>query len=265
MYIKEQEKRLSINKKIYKHYEIDKVIFYDIETTGFDREKSNIVLISGGYFIDDNTFIVKQYFAENLEDEKEVLLSFKKDLEEFNAWCSYNGKAFDEPFIKKKMELNNIDFMEPKVHLDLYRMIRPYHKQLGIERCNLKSVERYLGIERKDQIDGGLSVELYYEFLETENHHLREIIMLHNYEDVLNLPIIFKLIHEIENNNDLKRENSITEKQLSYLKYLMKKNKIVIEADIEKISKKAASRIIDNILKGNLNIDEFNNIVNNSY
>lgn len=264
MVIKEQEKKLYISQSIHKYYKIDKMMFYDIETTGFDKEKSNVILISGGWFVDKDIFLVKQYFAENLQEEKDILVAFKKQSDKFSTWCSYNGKAFDEPFIKKKMELNHLQFLKPENHVDLYRIIRPYHKQLGIERCNLKTLEKHLEIQRKDQIDGGLSVELYHEFLNTKNESLREIIMLHNFEDVLNLPRIFKLVQEIDK-RDLKREDSITEKQLKYLKFLMKKNKININKDIEKISKKAASRIIDNILKENINLDEFNTIINNSY
>lgn len=264
MFIKEHIQQLSLPESLNKKYNIENIMFYDIETTGFDKVKSNIILISGGWFINKNSFIVKQFFAENLKEESEILLEFKEELNRFDTWCSYNGIAFDEPFINSKMNLNSIEFSKPDTHIDLYRMIRPYYKQLGMERCNLKTVEKYLGIERKDKIDGGLSVELYYEFLNTESEELRKLIMLHNYEDVLNLPKIFKLIHEIEN-NDLKREDSITEKQLSYLKFLLRKNKIEINRDIEKISKKAASRIIDNILKGNMNLDDFNSIINNSY
>ena len=50
------------------------VAYFDIETTGFDKEEDSIVLISLGSFIDDKNFSIKQYFAECLEDEAEVLL-----------------------------------------------------------------------------------------------------------------------------------------------------------------------------------------------
>ena len=265
MIIKEHKKELDIPKEVFTNYKMDKILFYDIETTGFDKEKSNAILISGGWFLDEGTFFVKQYFAESIDEEKDILLCFKEDVENFNSWCSYNGRAFDEPFLLKKMGMNNIDFISPKKHIDLYRIIRPCQTYLSLERCNLKSVEEYLGIERKDQIDGAVSVELYYEFLNTKDSSIRDVIMLHNFEDVFNLPKIFELVSDIENNDEVQRANAITEKQLKYLKYLMDKNHIKIEINLKKVSKKAAGKIIDNILKGNINLDEINNIVNNSY
>jgi hypothetical protein len=134
-----------------------------------------------------------------------------------------------------------------------------------MERCNLKTVEKHLGVEREDQIDGGKSVELYYEFLETNDENIKDILMLHNYEDVLNLPKIFNIIYEVESNDQLVREDCITEKQLKFLKSLIKKNNVTLSFEVEKISKKAASKIIDAILKGVVSTNELSSIIYNSY
>ncbi|WMJ80832.1 ribonuclease H-like domain-containing protein [Clostridium sp. MB40-C1] len=256
---------VEVPKKIFKYYTLDKILFFDIETTGFDKIKNNVILISCGHFIEKNKFMIKQYFGENLREEKKILYYFGKELADYKIWCSYNGIAFDEPFIKRRMEINNIHFALPSKHIDLYRIIRPYYKQLGMERCNLKGVEKFLGIGRADTIDGGISVELYNEFLQSEDYNLTETIMLHNYEDVLNLPKIFKVVYNIDHNEELKREDCITDKQLKYLKNLLRKNKINMEGDLDRISKKAASRIIYSILKGEINESKFQHIIKNSY
>lgn len=265
MFIEEYKEVLDLHENVFQYYNMDKVAYFDIETTGFDKEEDRVILISLGRFKDDKFFCIKQYFAENLEDEKEILYNFKKDLLEYRKWCSYNGIAFDEPFIKKRMEKQNIIFESPKYHIDLYRLIRPYYRQMGMERCNLKTVEKYIGIEREDKIDGGISVDLYKEFLLTSNKELKKKIMLHNYEDVLSLPKIHELIFKIENDHDLVRENVITKKQCRYLKSLLKKNNIVLNVDIDRISKKAAARAIDNILRGCVDCNELEEIISNSY
>lgn len=265
MFIREYIDEIKIEEKIIKKYDMYNTAYFDIETTGFDKDKDYIILISMGYFSEEGSFNIKQYYAEELSDEGEILYAFGSDLCKFKRWCSYNGLAFDEPFVLRRMDKNNIYFSSPKEHIDLYRLIRPYYKQLGMERCNLKTVEKFLGVEREDQIDGGMSVELYYQYLESKNDDLKDIIMLHNYEDVLNLPKIFNLIYKVESSRDLVREDCITEKQLKFLKSLIKKNKIETSFELEKVSKKAASKIIDAILKGNTNSLEINSIAKSSY
>ncbi|WP_027623172.1 ribonuclease H-like domain-containing protein [Clostridium lundense] len=265
MIIRENVQKVSIPINIFKKYKMDSIAYFDIETTGFKKEEDKIILISLGWYLDQENLNIKQYYAENLEDERELLKAFGKDIEEFITWCSYNGLAFDEPFIKFRFQKNKLEYGVPSEHIDLYRLIRPYYKQLGIDRCNLKTVEKFIGIQRKDTIDGGLSVELYNKYLQTSSNELKEKIMLHNYEDVLNLPKIFNLIYRVDNNEEIIREDAITEKQIRYLNFLMKKNNIKIDKEFKKISKKAASRIIDGILKGALDNEKLENIIKNSY
>ena len=106
---------------------------------------------------------------------------------------------------------------------------------------------------------------MYYQYLETKNEELKDILMLHNYEDVLNLPKIFRLIYKVESSSDIVRDDCITEKQLKFLKSLVKKNKIELTIEVERISKKAASKVIDAILKGSKDGIELAAIANNSY
>lgn len=267
MFLKEKNSTIDINLDILNRYKMDKIAYFDIETTGFDKHEDIIMLISLGWFLNKKSFYIKQYYAENTQEEKNVLSAFKEDLKEYDTWCSYNGKAFDQPFIENRMLKNHIkDFTAPLEHIDLYRLIRPYYKQLGLDRCNLKSVEKYIGINRLDKIDGGMSVELYNKYLRTNDEKLQKIIMLHNYEDVLNLPKIFKVIFDIDNSTKIVRDNSITEKQLKYLKFLLQKNDINIDTHLHRISKKAASKVIDNLLKGDFHSEEdILDIINNSY
>lgn len=265
MFCRECKENLYIDEKFFDRHNLKDIVFFDIETTGFDKEQDKIVLISLGKFLENGSFLLKQYFADDLEEEKEILTVFKKDIKNYDIWCSYNGMAFDEPFIKKRMELNGIGFNSLKQHIDLYRLIRPYYKQLGMERCNLKTVEKHIGIEREDKIDGGMSVQLYYMYLNTKEDELKSLMLLHNYEDVSNLPKIFELVYNTLSDCSIVRENCVTEKQLRFLKILFRRNNINVNVELEKISKKAASRLINSILNKEFNEDIIYNIINNSY
>lgn len=265
MYTHKQSSEIDMPMEILKKYDMLKIAYFDIETTGFDKEQDSVILISVGYYEKNNIFTIKQYFGENLTDEKEVLEKFSQILKEFDIWCSYNGKAFDEPFIKYRSQRYDMNFNLPKKHIDLYRMIRPYQKQLGLTRCNLKSVERYVGIERKDTIDGGISVELYKKYIKNKEENLRKIMMLHNFEDVYNLPQIFNVVWKIENTKGFIREDHITDKQMGYIKYLLNKNKVIVDLNFEKISKKVASKIIASLLEGNSSNEKLQEIVQEFY
>lgn len=263
MFLREKKVSMEIDGAILSQCDMMNIAFFDIETTGFDKETDKVILISFGYLNNKKEFNIKQYYADDLEDEKQILILFKADLNKFDKWCSYNGLAFDEPFIKRRMKVNDIQFNCPSKHIDLYRLIKPYQKQLGMERCNLKSVEKHIGIERKDKIDGGISVELYYEFLNNGDEKIKETILLHNYEDVLNLPEIFKLVYQVGRDSAISKNNLITEKQLGFLRILLKRNKITLNVDLEKISKKAASKLIDHILKNIKNEEQLMSIIDN--
>ena len=151
MYFRKHEDEILVDEEIIEKYGLRKVAFFDIESTGFNKVNDIIMLISLGYFKEDK-FITNQYFAEYIEDEITILEEFIDDIKDFDIWCSYNGIAFDEPYILKKVDMHKLEFESPSEHIDLYRKIKPYQKQLGLERCNLKSVEKYLGVKRKDRI-----------------------------------------------------------------------------------------------------------------
>lgn len=265
MIVKQYKNQMNISKNILNKYNMKNICYYDIETTGFDKENNSIVLISMGYFINETEFIIKQYFAENLEEEKNILLEFKKDIEKFEKWCSYNGIAFDEPFILTKMDRYLIDFKVPNCHIDLYRIIRPYYQQLGMNRCNLKTVEKFIGIHRKDEINGGDSVEMYYQFLCSREETIRDLILLHNYEDVLDLPYIFNLVDRIDTDENLNRDNLITIKQLKYLKYLLHKNNISTNYNLVRMKKKQACKIINMLITNKIDKKYIYDILNNIY
>ena len=217
MFIKEYETKVILPMEIFKKYKMDAIAYLDVEATGFDMERDKIVLISLGYYLNEDQFKVVQYFAESPSEEECILKEFKKSMNDFEKWCSYNGTAFDEPFLIRKMNIHNLEFRLPSEHIDLFKIIRPFHKKMGMKNCSLKCVEKFTGIKRRDEISGARSVEIYNEYLVKHDEKLKEILMLHNYEDVLNLPKIFKVINTIENDLDLKRKEKSAKKQMSIL------------------------------------------------
>ena len=166
---------------------------FDIETTGLNPDYCKVILI-GILFNQDNKTVIKQFFANTEDDEKELLLSFINDIKNYQNHITFNGLTFDIPFLNTRLKKHNIDFSLSKNNdIDILKTIRPFKDKLSLSDCKLKTIEKYLGIYRADTISGKESVSLYKNYTVNQNIDLKEKILLHNYEDIYYLGVIFKI------------------------------------------------------------------------
>ena len=166
---------------------------FDIETTGLSPKFSKVILIGILYNFEDKTFI-KQFFAESEDEERDLLLAFKFDIQNFKRHITFNGISFDIPFLNYRFKKNNIDFIINKSEdIDILRVVKPHKDKLSLSDCKLKTIERYLGIERADTISGKESVQLYKDFTLSRDESIKNKILLHNFEDLFHLGKIFKI------------------------------------------------------------------------
>lgn len=166
---------------------------FDIETTGLSPKFCKVILI-GILFNHNNQTIIKQFFAKSEESEYELLNSFINEIKNFEKHITFNGTTFDIPFLNARFIKHNIDFkLETNDDIDILKFIKPFKKKLSLTDCKLKTVEKYLGIYREDTISGKESVELYKEFASNQNNDLKEVILLHNYEDIYYLGKMFRI------------------------------------------------------------------------
>lgn len=171
----------------------DNNFVFDIETTGLSPKFCKVILI-GIVYNENNKTIIKQFFALNEDEEKELLLTFSKEIASFNKHITFNGFTFDIPFLNSRFEKHNIDFsLDKSADMDILRLIRPYKEKLSLLDCKLKTIEKYIGIHRSDTISGKESVVLYKEFVLTKNEDLKNRILLHNYEDIYYLAKMLKI------------------------------------------------------------------------
>lgn len=166
---------------------------FDIETTGLNSNYCKVILI-GILFNQGNKTIIKQFFANSEDDEKELLLSFVDNIKNYKNHITFNGLNFDIPFLNNRLKKHNVDFsLSKNDDIDILKLIRPFKENLSLSDCKLKTIEKYLGIERADTISGKESVELYKEFENTQDIKLKEKILLHNYEDIYYLGHMLKI------------------------------------------------------------------------
>lgn len=166
---------------------------FDIETTGLNSNYCKVILI-GILFNKNNKTIIKQFFANTENDEKELLLAFINDIKNYQNHITFNGLNFDIPFLNNRLKKHNIDFSLSKSDdIDILKLIKPFKEKLSLSDCKLKTIEKYLGIYREDTISGKESINLYKDYSANQDIDLKEKILLHNYEDIYYLGIIFKI------------------------------------------------------------------------
>lgn len=164
--------------------DLGNILFVDIETTGFSAKSSSLYEIGCIYFENEEPKLV-QYFAEKPEEEKQVLEAFFALCEGRSVLIHYNGNTFDIPFMKTKAAKYELahpfDRMEG---IDIFKRISPYKKILGLENCKQKTVERFLGIDREDQYNGGQLIEVYHEYCKNPAKEAEDLLILHNKDDM---------------------------------------------------------------------------------
>ncbi len=171
---------------------LEKLLIFDIETTGFHRIYDHVVSITALLF-ENQDCIIKQWFAESPDEEKMLLLDAKPYFDKKAIHITYNGHSFDIPFLKSKYNNYSISIgLNKSKCYDLYRFAR---KALTLESYKLKNIERALGINRFDLISGKECTEMYERYLLNQDPALSKAILDHNYEDVTNLVDLFPLIN----------------------------------------------------------------------
>lgn len=172
----------------------EKIIFFDIETTGFSRDKSFIYLIGCMYYIGD-TLMYTQWLAENKNDEANVLMAFQKFIQPFDTVIHFNGNSFDIPFVIARGEKIRLDFNFDSMNsIDIYKPVSKLGHLFNLENKRQKSFEKLLSINRVDPFTGGELIELYFEYLRRKDEKLLLPLLMHNKEDVWNMGKLISLL-----------------------------------------------------------------------
>lgn len=164
----------------------DKALFIDIETTGLFSHSSNLYLIGCVYKNqEDGCWHTIQWFAENYEDEQELLQAFSDFANSYEFFIHFNGNQFDIPYLAKKMEHFHIPFaFEAYTGIDIYRRILPYKNFLKLTDCKQKTIESFVHTTREDTYSGGELIDVYHDYVLSKNSTKEHFLLLHNEDDL---------------------------------------------------------------------------------
>ena len=198
--------------KIQQNFEPEQVLFqytgdrtpyfFDIETTGLSGKVHYAYLI-GTMTRTDEGWLFRQWMAENADEEAEILRRFNETLSPEYVLIHYTGSTFDIPFLNERFRKYGLvsNLPDPKDTIDLYRMLTPVGKYFHTANCKQTSMELLSGYPRTDCFTGQELVKSYAEYVArcrfdtSRAEMLLHDLLLHNYDDIMGLADIPKLLH----------------------------------------------------------------------
>ncbi|MBP3620620.1 MAG: ribonuclease H-like domain-containing protein [Lachnospiraceae bacterium] len=178
--------RARVNQYMQLHtfYKPEDIVAFDIETTGFAAETTELYLI-GCAFYQDGKWMITQWFNDDGNSEREILMDFFSFIKGYKYIFNYNGDGFDIPYLEKKLSIRMLDLSFNKLEsIDLYKQIRGFKDLLHLDNLKQKSIEKFLDINRLDKYSGGDLIKVYKDYLKSPSDMGKQLLLQHNYEDL---------------------------------------------------------------------------------
>jgi len=165
-------------------FHLKNAIFLDIETTGFSASVNRLYLIGTAY-LRNKELLTEQFFAETPEEEAQLLTAWSRLLKGFDTVVTFHGSRFDLPFLEKRSKKLQMDLSyDHKNQVDLYQLAHSYRHIFGLKNLKQKTLESFLGTERKDDSSGGKLVKVYQSYLKQPQEDLLTLLLQHNEADL---------------------------------------------------------------------------------
>ncbi len=188
---------------------IDKILFLDIETTGFTARSSCLYLIGTAYY-ENGRWYVRQWFANKPEEEAQLLSAFFGFASKYTHFIHFNGNNFDLPYILQKCEQYQLPYrFDGFEGIDIYRRLSPYKACLRLPNCKLKTLEQFAGIEREDRYNGGELISVYHDYVKNPTDFALQALTLHNADDMKGMLQILPLLAYYDLFNEAPRPKKV--------------------------------------------------------
>ena len=139
-----------------------------------------------------------QYFARTYAEEAAILQRLAALLPELRLLISFNGKAFDWPFVRDRMTYHRLTCEPSFAHFDL---LHPSRRRWRAElpNCKLQTLERYLcGRWRTGDIPSDRIPQCYHDYVREQDARLIAPIFHHNRLDLIAMTELFIALVEGE-------------------------------------------------------------------
>ena len=170
-------------------FEPEDFVFLDIETLGlFSRP----IILFGVGTIEQKSLVVRQFLLRDIGEEATALTAtVTRCNSSESALVTFNGKAFDLPYIQDRLAYYGLSALPRIPHFDMLHFSRRRWKN-QLPSCRLSALESaILRINRTDNLPGQMVPEFYETYLRTHNCGSLLPIVEHNRQDVISLARLF--------------------------------------------------------------------------
>lgn len=177
---------------LFRRFGHRRLLYLDIETCGLSA--APVFLVGLGFVVDRN-IVFRQLFARNYAEERALLREVARTARDFDALVTFNGKAFDAPFLHDRATYHRVPFALPHPHLDILWMARRRWRD-HLPNCRLQTLEwRILRRRRGGDVDGAEIPGHYHDFVKRGEPHRLVPVFHHNLLDVVTMveltPVMF--------------------------------------------------------------------------
>jgi len=154
----------------------------DIETGGFAGVP---VFLIGVVLLDETPLRVQQFLARDYPEEEAILHAFAELAARRDTWVTFNGRSFDEPFLRDRAARYRLPLPKVQHHIDLLHAARRRWPR-GLPNHRLGTLERYvLRRPRVGDIPSSDVPDLFRHFIETRNARVIAPVLDHNRRDLV--------------------------------------------------------------------------------
>lgn len=156
---------------------------FDLETGGLSS--STPAFLIGAMALDEWPLCVHQWLAADYPEEAAVVRAFAEWIGERRTWVSFNGKSFDEPFVRDRGVILRTAIPPTDAHLDLLHAARRRWKS-KLPNCRLQTLEQHvLGRQRHGDVPSADVPDLFHFACTTGNLRPLSGVLLHNQIDLV--------------------------------------------------------------------------------
>ncbi len=174
-------------------YHPSDLLFIDLETLGlFSRP----IVLFGLAEVRGDSLEITQFLLRGIDEELPSLSAVHDLIGTDRVIVSFNGRAFDIPFLVERSAFYGRPAGISNPHYDLLHFARRRWRH-QFPDCRLATLERHLfGIHRAGDIPGAMVPEFYEAYLSTGNPGPLVPIVRHNRQDLVSLARLFALLRE---------------------------------------------------------------------